>query len=520
MLLGDFNAHSPLPGCNRLDSRGNLIERFVLDSSLCLLNEKDPTFYSSTHHTFTSIDLSIVSPVLAPDITWKVLQNPYGSDHFPIILEQAERLPVIPMRAPRWKLDKADWATFLAKAAIDTSLLLSLSPEKSNTYVTEAIINAAMNSIPQTSGKLPRRCRPWWNKDCDASKKRRNIFRRYPIVANYIEFKKTNAQFRWTTKQAKRKSWKAYVSSLYSFVSTKEAWDRFHRIQGDYRSFTIPFISPVSSSSALLLDQANLLGKHFADLSSSSNYTPTFRRYKTIAETQRICMFSDDSAPYNQPFTSSELEVAIAVPKSSAPGPDGIHYELLQHLSSDSGQALLTFYNFLWYHSVFPEDWKTAHVIPLLKPGKDRSLPNSYRPIALTSCLCKTYERLVNKRLMYVLESNNILHVNQCGFRAGRSSLDHVVRLETVVREAFLRRQHCVSVFFDLQKAYDTAWRWGIQRDLYSYGIRGRMLQCVQSFLSARSFRVRLGTTLSTPFFQENGVSQGGVLSRAGQLID
>lgn len=71
----------------------------------------------------------MISPVLVPDFTWRALQNPYGSDHFPEILEQAEPLPVNRMRAPRGKLDEADWATFQTKAAFDTSVLVSLSPE-------------------------------------------------------------------------------------------------------------------------------------------------------------------------------------------------------------------------------------------------------------------------------------------------------------------------------------------------------------------------------------------------------
>lgn len=139
-------------------------------------------------------------------------------------------------------------------------------------------------------------------------------------------------------------------------------------------------------------------------------------------------------------------------------------------------------------------------------------MPNDYRPIALTSCFWKTYERLTNKRFVFILESKNILYLNQCGFRIGRSILDHVVRLETVIREVFVQRQHCVSTFsFDLEKAYDTTWGWAVRRHLYSYGIRGRALSSIQSFLSARSFRVRSGTTLSKPFIQETDVPQGGV---------
>lgn len=152
-------------------------------------------------------------------------------------------------------------------------------------------------------------------------------------------------------------------------------------------------------------------------------------------------------------------------------------------------------------------------MVPLLKPGKNPSCASSYRPIALTSCLSKTLERMINRRLVHFLENNNILDRYQCGFRSSRSTVDHLVRFETAVREAFVNKQHCLSVFFDLEKAYDTAWRFGILQDLIDIGIRGHMLGAIKSYLESRSFRVKLGTTFSRDFLQENGVPQGGVLS-------
>ncbi|MBJ5505526.1 reverse transcriptase family protein, partial [Salmonella enterica subsp. enterica serovar Derby] len=154
-----------------------------------------------------------------------------------------------------------------------------------------------------------------------------------------------------------------------------------------------------------------------------------------------------------------------------------------------------------------------AIVLPFPKPGKDPAIPSNYRPIALTSCLCKLLERMVNARLMWFLETNKILSPHQCGFRRHRSSIDHLLRLETSIREAFVRRQHLVSVFFDLEKAYDRAWRYGILRDLHGCGLRGNLPLFIEGFLQNRRFRVRVGSTLSSYFPQEEGVPQGSVLS-------
>ena len=57
----------------------------------------------------------------------------------------------------------------------------------------------------------------------------------------------------------------------------------------------------------------------------------------------------------------------------------------------------------MWETGTFPESWELATVIPIPKPGKGHAEPNSYRPIALTSCLCKTLERMINVRLVLVL---------------------------------------------------------------------------------------------------------------------
>ena len=63
----------------------------------------------------------------------------------------------------------------------------------------------------------------------------------------------------------------------------------------------------------------------------------------------------------------------------------------------------------------------------------------------------------------------------QSGFRHQRSTNDHLVRLETFIREAFIKKEHLVAVFFDLEKAYDTTWKYGIMNDLQEIGLKGRL---------------------------------------------
>ena len=120
---------------------------------------------------------------------------------------------------------------------------------------------------------------------------------------------------------------------------------------------------------------------------------------------------------------------------------------------------------------------------------------------------------MVNERLVWYLENNRLLAKQQCGYRANRSTVDHLIRLETFIRDAFIQNQHLVAVFFDLQKAYDTTWKHGIQQDLHDMGLRGNLPIFIGNFLTDRTFQIHLGTILSDVFHQEEGVPQGDILS-------
>ena len=181
--------------------------------------------------------------------------------------------------------------------------------------------------------------------------------------------------------------------------------------------------------------------------------------------------------------------------------------------NQENERILLDIINETWKSDTFPESWREALIISIPKPGKDHFNPLNYRPIALTSCICKTVERMANERLVWYLEKNGLLAKQQCGYRANRSTVDHLIRLETFIRDAFIQNQHLVAVFFDLQKAYDTTWKHGILKDLHDMGLRGNLPIFIGNFLSDRTFQVHLGTILSDVFHQEEGVPQGAILS-------
>jgi potassium voltage-gated channel Eag-related subfamily H protein 8 len=135
-----------------------------------------------------------------------------------------------------------------------------------------------------------------------------------------------------------------------------------------------------------------------------------------------------------------ELLSALKRTRDTSPGPDAIHNQMLRHLPSSALSFLLSMYNRICIEGSFPSRWGEAIVVHILKAGKDRSFSTSYRPICLTSCICKHMERMVNSRLVWLMESRGILSNIQCGFRRNRSSVDHLVSLEEQIRQAFFNK--------------------------------------------------------------------------------
>ena len=131
----------------------------------------------------------------------------------------------------------------------------------------------------------------------------------------------------------------------------------------------------------------------------------------------------------------------------------------------------------------------------------------NYGPIALTSCLCITMDRMHDQRSLNVIP--RILTEIQCGFKKNSSTLDHLVRFETFIRDVFVQKQHVLAILFDLGKVYDTTWKNGILSFLWDLGFRDILPIFIDEFLSDQLVKVRVGSTLSELHQQEMVCSSG-----------
>lgn len=159
---------------------------------------------------------------------------------------------------------------------------------------------------------------------------------------------------------------------------------------------------------------------------------------------------------------------------------------MIKHLPSDTLNLLLKYIMVLG-NLVVPQSWISSVIVPLAKPGKDPKLPISYRPVALMSVFCKVFDRTVNFRLVYHLESNNFISDYQYGFRKNISTLDPLLKLSIYVQDSFIQGKYTISLIFDLEKTYDTTWKKGILLALFDLGFKGKSPVYIESFLLNRT---------------------------------
>lgn len=126
-------------------------------------------------------------------------------------------------------------------------------------------------------------------------------------------------------------------------------------------------------------------------------------------------------------FTLYELKRVLTDIKQTSPGRDEICYEMIKQLSDHSLNIILSLYKKVWDLGKLPDEWKHGVIVPTAKPGKDHKQPTNYRPIALTSNLCKIMEHMVMSRLVYDIEKRNIFSPYQSGFRKGRNTMDSIL---------------------------------------------------------------------------------------------
>ena len=192
-------------------------------------------------------------------------------------------------------------------------------------------------------------------------------------------------------------------------------------------------------------------------------------------------------------------------------GPDDIHPHVLQRTASAICVPLTIVFKLSLDSGECPDDWKVANVTPIYKKG-DRTDPANYRPVSLTSQVCKVMESLVRAKIIQHLDENNLISEAQHGFREGRSCLTNLLETLEAWTKIIDDGDGIDVAYLDFRKAFDLVSHKHLIHKLTKYGISGQIIEWVKNFLDNRTQRVLIRGTASSYHKVTSGVPQGSVL--------
>ena len=194
-----------------------------------------------------------------------------------------------------------------------------------------------------------------------------------------------------------------------------------------------------------------------------------------------------------------------------SPGPDKIHPRILKELAETISVPLSLIFTQSLKDRTVPKSWKEAQISAIFKKGK-KCLAGNYRPVSLTSIVCKVMETVIRNHTIEYMKSNKFFTDRQFGFISGRSTSLQLLNVLDKWTEAIDQGKSVDCIYMDYMKAFDTVPHKRLMNKLKTYGIMDPVLGWIESFLSNRVQQVVVNNAASKWSAVSSGIPQGSVL--------
>ena len=373
LICGDFNAHDAMWFSSLSDSRGADLAEVFEESNFCILNGNFPTRACPA----TSPDITLASPNLANLVSWRTAVK-LNSDHYPIFVDflvdtDARDLP----RRMFTNYARADWGAFKEESERTFSQLPRPSScSKGEKIFRKTLLTAASHSIPAG-------CRsnftPGLSSEasglCDERDDLRDVDPDSPEIAAY------NVRIADVVNEEKRKEWLEKLANADHQTNVGVFWGLLRLLVGKSTGGQDPN-QPIKFGEKYFTEHSKIANKFTRQYTSIGPHKYDRRARKVNRRIRRMNKLGG-VAPV---ITVDQVVDAIRKTKNSkAEGPDGLTILHLKNLGPLALNYLTVLFNLSVKHSNIPAIWKSAIILPLLKPGKPADVSTSYRPISLLS---------------------------------------------------------------------------------------------------------------------------------------
>lgn len=516
-LLGDLNAKHTSWNCHRNNSAGITLNDLQQVRNFFIHNPDNPTLYPHQRHRRAStVDLVLSNSSLSMQV--QTLGYEIPSDHRPIICTvECTSLRTVDLgkhiyKCCNWRLYKEEinrniritTNTYHSKLAIDNEI---------DRFV-KLILCARDRATPKRNHSnytpLPRDILMYLSvrnkfkrKQQRATDSRTALFyEQCTKFLNKIIDKRINSE--------RNRKWSNLLENITP--GDKRFWRLSSSLRGK-RKNKIPHFeigndklvsdSEKAESLANTFSQSHYLTMNYAHPSESkiNNRAEKFKR-----EPPNV-----NNAEY---ITESELKnILLQLKSSKSPGFDDVPNILLKNLPEKALKLLVTIFNSCICFNYFPSTFKRAKVVAVLKPNKPKNIPSSYRPISLLSNLGKIFEKCIHSRLNEHVTSNNLLAIEQFGFKKEHSTVHQIKRIQNKITINKRNRKSTGVILLDIEKAFDTVWHNGLVFKLLSMNLPQYLCKIVADFLHNRTFSVSVNCHTSSIKNIPAGLPQGSILS-------
>jgi hypothetical protein len=324
------------------------------------------------------------------------------------------------------------------------------------------------------------------------------VYRETKEAKDYFNYKAEEAKVKRDVWQAKKSFEKELACKIktnpkafYSYVRSKQK--------------TKDVVGPLKGEDGVIRTEdkeiANTLNSYFSSVFTKEN-----------SSNPELLDSVTDSQIGNVTITEEIVKNKIRNMKSGkAPGVDNIYPDLLRETIDEIAMPLTLIFKKTIELGTVPNDWKIANITPIYKKGP-RLLANNYRPVSLTSVICKIQESIIKDEIIKHLENNDLIKKSQHGFTKGRSCLTNLLEFIEDITKIVDRGEGLDIIYLDFQKAFDKVPHNRLLSKLKAHGITGKIYNWIQGWLKDRKQRVVINGEFSDWIDVISGVPQGSVL--------
>ena len=364
---------------------------------------------------------------------------------------------------------------------------------------------------PLQHNKIRARQVPWITSSIKELINTRDKLKRKAIITNlendWLNYTRTRNRVNIELRNAKRDYYSTKIADDKS--NPKQAWKTINSLLGRQNKPSIVNELKLGENSLTnprdiaegFNDYFSNIGPNLASQINTQNFN--FETYVKNIESEFAAF---------QPVTVNHVnQLLTGLSSNKATGVDKISCKIIKIASPAISDSLTHIFNQAIALSLFPDEWKTARVIPLYKNGQ-RNVAGNYRPISVLPAISKIMEKILYDQLYCYLSKFRLLSDGQFGFREFHSTATALLDCTNDWYANLDKKMFNLVVQIDLKKAFDTVDHRILLRKLEIYGIKGQALCLLSSYLSNRSQKCHINGFLSSEKAIRCGVPQGSIL--------